>query len=238
MNKRQTIIVAIIVTAIVAVGATLLVQMFMPKQEQPPVPQPLNKMKIIEPLQRKSYLMVAEQTYTEAFSLSNDVRQKMLDKVVENNTLLEKIIPDNVQSKLQAAKAYFAGDTIEMIASGRVVTVVDLSTLSTEDVVYDEETITITTSPVRVYDVIVDQKVSIPIARDKGIWLKLMDDDELRNLAQVEIRPVIMKTACGTSIMEDSQAAAKETIVNLVKAIVPGKTVVVNVDTAPCALPK
>jgi hypothetical protein len=91
---------------------------------------------------------------------------------------------------------------------------------------------------VRVYDVIVDQDVSVPIERDRGVWLKFMDDDELRNQAQASIRQQIMDQACAQDIMTKGQAAAPDTVSSLIQAVVPDKTIVVNVDAAPCALPK
>jgi len=86
--------------------------------------------------------------------------------------------------------------------------------------------------------VIVNQDTSVPTNRDRGVWLKLMDVDELRNEAQSSIRQQVMDRACAQDIMTKGQAAAQTAITDIVKAIVPDKTIVVNVDTAPCALPK
>ena len=92
---------------------------------------------------------------------------------------------------------------------------------------------------------IVDQEASIPTKRDRTFWLKLMDNDDLRNQAQAEIRPVIMKKACnepltseGKPLMSEGQDAAREAIANLLKLIVPSTmTLVVKVDAGACALP-
>jgi len=196
-------------------------------------PQVVNKGLMVDALKKEPKIMVVEQDYTITFILPNAVRQRMLDMAQNDKTFLDKV--SLAKSKLDN---FFIGDSIEMTAKGRVVLVVDTKSISTEDVVQDENTITITVPPVRVYDVIVDQDVSVPIERDRGVWLKLMDIDELRNQAQASIRQQIMNQACAQDIMAQGQSAAPDAVSSLIQAVVPDKTIVVNVGTAPCALPK
>ena len=198
-----------------------------------PAPIPLDKGAIIGALRKESKLIVAEQDYAIPFKLSNEARLRMMDTAKNDKSIL-----DYVSDTKKTIDDVFIGDYIEMVGKGRVVLAVDLKSMTTEDVVQNGDVITITTPPVRVYDVIVDQKASIQTERDSGLWLKLMDNDDLRNQAQAEIRPVIMNEACKTTLMEDGQTAAREAIANLLKLVVPSTmTLVVEVDAGSCALP-
>jgi Na+-transporting NADH:ubiquinone oxidoreductase subunit NqrC len=226
-------VVTVIVTLIIVAGVFVAGWWYAQYTQSPPAPIALNKNEIVGALKEESQLIVATQDYQFAFALPNEVRQRMQD-VAKNNSSLKDVLAQ-VYASLED---YFVGDYIEMNAEARVVMVVDMGSLQTEDIVQNGDMITITVPPVRVYDVIVNQDTSVPINRDRGVWLKLMDVDELRNEAQSSIRQQVIDRACAQDIMTKGQTAAQTAITDIVKAIVPGKTIVVNIDTAPCALPK
>lgn len=199
-----------------------------------PAPIPLDKGAIIDAFRKESKLIVVEQDYTIPFELPNEVRKRMLDTAQNDASLL-----NNISNAKIAIDNYFVGENIEMIGKGRVVLAVDLKSMTTEDVIQNDNVITIKTPPVRVYDVIVDQEASIPTKRDRTFWLKLMDNDDLRNQAQAEIRPLIIKKACNEPLMSEGQEAARSAIANLLKLVVPSTmTLVVEVDAGACALPQ
>lgn len=236
MNKVVVTVVLTIVAIGLIFGAGFGVARYWERNQQAPTPAPipLDKGAIIDALRVEPKLIVAEQDYTIAFQLSNEVRQRMLETIKNDKTILDKLAIG-----ISKVENYFVGESIEMVGKGRVVLAVDLKSMTTEDVVQNGNVITITTPPVRVYDVIVDQEASIPTKRDRTFWIKLMDNDDLRNQAQVEIRPLIMKEACKTTLMEDGQTAARTAIANLLKLVVPSTmTLVVEVDAGACALPQ
>jgi hypothetical protein len=236
MNKVVVTVVVTIVAIGLIFGAGFGVARYWERNQQAPTPAPipLDKGAIIDALRVEPKLIVAEQDYTIAFQLSNEVRQRMLDTAKNDTTILDKLA-----ISVSKFENLLGGDNIEMIGKGRVVLVVDVMSMTTEDVVQNGNVITITTPPVRVYDVIVDQEASIPTERDSGLWIKLMDNDDLRNQAQAEIRPQIMNEACKTTLMADGQTAARTAIADLLKLVVPPTmTIEVKVDAGSCALPQ
>ncbi|MFP4337660.1 MAG: DUF4230 domain-containing protein [Halothece sp.] len=130
---------------------------------------------------------------------------------------MESIVPTQQDRKVGNLKV--GTTSLLYIAQGEVRAGVDLSAISTDDVVVNEDSVTVKLPPARILDHKIDVDNSKVYDYDRG-FLNLGPDvaPELQTLAQQKTLEKVVTAACDQGILDQARDRAEITVTELLKA--------------------
>jgi hypothetical protein len=123
-------------------------------------------------------------------------------------------------------------DRMLLIAHGRVIAGVDLSTLSPEDIAVNGQTITIYLRPPQILSVTLDN--SRTRVYDRSLGLITRGDPNLEGMLRVTAEEAILRSACQANVLNEAGRQAR-IIVTRMFSLAGFSSVVVNVPGGVCA---
>lgn len=132
---------------------------------------------------------------------------------------------------------FFAGDALLLIAQGRVIAGVDLSTLTPDQVTVaaDGRTVTIQLPPAEIFAVALDNEGTRVFSRNRGMFAP--GNINLETLARQQAEQEILKAACEDGVLSKATDQAVTALSQLLGLIEGIDVVVVPTVPATCALP-
>lgn len=142
---------------------------------------------------------------------------------------IEKIVEAGIEGNVLQDLLY--GDRILLIANGKVLAGVDLTTLSSEDVEVDGKNLTVNLPAPFIFSSSLDSSKTKVYDRSQGLLSQ--GDKDLETEARKSAEQSIREAACGSGILEEARKNAIERVKQLFE-FAGFETVTVNIPSGSC----